>query len=363
MKKPDHILSKLQENGYQAYYVGGCVRDTLLSRTIHDWDITTSALPEQIMACFEHCVPTGIAHGTVTVLYEGGSAEVTTFRRDGNYADGRHPVGVRFVPSLEEDLSRRDFTVNAMAMDQWGELFDPMNGRIDLQTRVLRAVGTPEKRFREDALRMLRAIRFSAQLNFTVEEKTLQAIRACSGLCEKLSAERVRDEVEKTLLSPRPDKVADMASMGLLSRFLPMDARDLSCIADLPADPAVRWTALCRSYPELDLTALRLDKKTTHSAMTVSRLEKPSDRQGWKCLISEYGPEQGRLAAALFGCMDTVSEILASGEPLFLTDLAVTGADLKHIAGPAVGQSLHRLLLHVLRHPQDNQKEILLGIL
>jgi tRNA nucleotidyltransferase (CCA-adding enzyme) len=363
VKKPDHILSKLQKSGYQAYYVGGCVRDTLLGRPIHDWDITTSAQPEQTMACFERCVPTGIAHGTVTVLYEDGSAEVTTFRSDGIYADGRHPVGVRFVSSLEEDLSRRDFTVNAMAMDQTGKILDPMHGQTDLQAGILRAVGEPQTRFREDALRMLRAIRFSAQLNFAVEEHTMQAIRTCAGLCEKLSAERVRDEMEKTLLSPQPQKVANMASMGLLARFLPMEKRDLSRIADLPAEASVRWTALCRIYPELDLTKLRLDKKTTRNAMTVSRLEIPADRLGWKRLLSEHGREQGELAAALFGCSDVVSEIFASEEPLFLSELAVTGADLKGLSGPQVGESLHRLLSHVLQHPSENQKEILLGML
>lgn len=363
MKKPDHILSVLQQNGYQACYVGGCVRDTLLGRPVHDWDITTSALPEQTMACFDRCIPTGLAHGTVTVLYDGGSAEVTTFRSDGDYVDGRHPVGVRFVPSLEEDLSRRDFTVNAMAMDQHGRIFDPLNGRADLQAGILRAVGVPENRFREDSLRMLRAIRFSAQLNFTVEDDTLRAIRMCAPLCEKLSAERVRDELEKTLLSPQPNRVSDMVSMGLLSRFLPTEARDLKEIENLPAEPPVRWAALCRCYPELNLTDLRLDKKTTRNAMTVSRLEKPADRLGWKRLLSQYGREQGELAAAMFGCGSMVTEILVSGEPLFLPDLAVTGKDIKNLTGPAVGQTLHKLLSHVLQYPEDNQKETLLGML
>lgn len=363
MKKPDHILDVLQQKGYQAYYVGGCVRDTLLGRPVHDWDITTSALPEETMASFERCVPTGIVHGTVTVLYEGGSAEVTTFRSDGDYADGRHPVGVRFVPSLEEDLSRRDFTINAMAMDQNERIIDPMNGREDLRMRILRAVGQPETRFREDALRMLRGVRFSAQLHFEIEANTLQAMRNCAALCQSLSAERVRDEVEKTLLSSQPEKVADMASMGLLARFLPMEKRNLRYIVDLPIDSTVRWAALCRTYPELDLTALRLDKKTTRNAMTISRMEKPADRLAWKQLISRHGAEQGELAGALFRCSAVVSEILSSGECLFLSDLAVAGRDLKGLAGPAVGQTLQKLLLHVLQYPEDNNKEILLGLL
>lgn len=363
MEKPDHILSVLQQHGYQAWYVGGCVRDTLLGRPINDWDITTSALPEQIMACFDRCIPTGIAHGTVTVLYEGGSAEVTTFRADGDYLDGRHPAQVRFVSALEDDLSRRDFTVNAMAMDQTGQIFDPMDGRKDLERKLLRCVGEPETRFREDALRMLRAIRFSAQLQFTIGETTLQAIETCAPLCEKLSAERVRDEVEKTLLSSDPACVAEMAALGLLERFLPREKRDCGWFRNLPAERTVRWTALCRMYPELDLTLLRLDKKTTRDAMTVSRLEAPIDRIGWKNLICEQGRDRAVLAAALFGAWELCSEILSSGECLSLGELAVTGADLPHLCGTAVGQTLHKLLRHVLEHPEDNEKSKLLKLM
>jgi len=154
-----------------------------------------------------------------------------------------------------------------------------------------------------------------------------------------------------------------MASMGLLARFLPMEERNLRSIADLPIDSTVRWAALCRTYPELDLTALRLDKKTTRNAMTISRMEKPADRLSWKQLISRYGAEQGELAGALFQCSAVVSEILSSGECLFLSDLAVAGRDLKGLAGPAVGQTLQKLLLHVLQYPEDNKKEILLGLL
>ena len=161
---PNQILNVLSSAGYEAYYVGGCVRDTILGRPVHDWDVTTSALPEQVMACFDHCVPTGLKHGTVTVLLDGLSAEVTTFRTDGSYRDGRRPENVTFVRSLREDLARRDFTINAMAMDACGEITDLYGGREDLAQCVIRCVGDPEQRFREDALRMLRALRFSAQL-------------------------------------------------------------------------------------------------------------------------------------------------------------------------------------------------------
>ena len=160
--RPDEIIKTLEDAGFEARYVGGCVRDTLLRRPIHDWDIASQALPEDVMRLFPHCVPTGIRHGTVTVLLGGVSAEVTTYRCDGAYHDGRHPDGVRFVRSLADDLARRDFTINAMAMDEAGVVTDLFGGRDDLARRMIRCVGDPETRFREDALRMLRAYRFAA---------------------------------------------------------------------------------------------------------------------------------------------------------------------------------------------------------
>ena len=190
--RPDAIIKTLEDAGFEARYVGGCVRDTLLDRPIHDWDIASQALPEDVLRLFPHCVPTGIRHGTVTVLLDGVSAEVTTYRLDGAYHDGRHPDGVRFVRSLAEDLARRDFTINAMAMDESGAVTDLFGGREDLSRRVIRCVGEPETRFREDALRMLRAYRFAAQLGFSLDAQTQAAIRRCAPLCASLSRERVR---------------------------------------------------------------------------------------------------------------------------------------------------------------------------
>ena len=180
--RPDEVLDTLQRAGFEAWYVGGCVRDTLLGRPIHDWDVTTSALPEQVLALFPRTVPTGLQHGTVTVLSDSGPVEVTTYRADGDYHDGRHPDGVRFVRSLREDTARRDFTVNAMAMDQRGNIRDFYGGRADLAAGILRCVGAPERRFREDALRMLRACRFAAQLGFAIEPETWAALLRCEPL-------------------------------------------------------------------------------------------------------------------------------------------------------------------------------------
>jgi tRNA nucleotidyltransferase (CCA-adding enzyme) len=181
------------------------VRDLLLGRNPNDFDIATSAYPEETAALFPRVVLDGAAHGTVRVLTQGGPVEVTTYRSDGEYPDGRHPASVRFLSSLEEDLSRRDFTVNAMALSADGVLTDPFRGASDLKRKIIRCVGEAEIRFREDALRMLRAVRFSAQLGFSLEEKTAAAIAACAPLAASLSAERVRDEIEKTICSPRPE--------------------------------------------------------------------------------------------------------------------------------------------------------------
>lgn len=360
--RPDQIIRVLREAGYEAYYVGGCVRDHLLGRPIHDWDITTSALPEQTMRCFDHCVPTGIKHGTVTVLLEHVTAEVTTFRADGAYSDARHPDQVRFVRNLEEDLSRRDFTINAMAMDSEGRIIDLFGGREDLGRKLLRCVGDPETRFREDALRMLRALRFSAQLGFSLEEKTRQAISNCAHLCGELSVERVRDEVEKTLLSEQPYRIEEMIELGLLQTGGAGHTQDYRWLGTLPKDRVVRWAGLCRIIPQLNLLKMRLDKRTAVNAMTAGRCAAPKSPLEWRQLIAEYGSERARITAALCGCSDDVEALLSSGQCLSLKDLAVKGSDLTVLHGAAVGEMLRELLDHVLRYPEDNSKKKLLQI-
>ena len=232
--RPDEIIKTLERAGFEARYVGGCVRDTLLNRPIHDWDIASQALPEDVMHLFAHCVPTGLKHGTVTVLLDGVSAEVTTYRLDGAYHDGRHPDGVRFVRSLAEDLARRDFTINAMAMDESGAITDLFGGRDDLTRHVIRCVGDPETRFREDALRMLRAYRFAAQLGFSLDEQTQAAIRRCAPLCATLSRERVREEAEKALLSDQPEYFGRMLAEGLLEACMQAETADISGHSALP---------------------------------------------------------------------------------------------------------------------------------
>ena len=215
------ILESLQKAGYEAYVVGGCVRDALLGREPHDWDITTSALPTEVKNVFPRTVDTGLQHGTVTVLCGGTGYEVTTFRVDGVYEDGRHPKEVTFTPSLKEDLRRRDFTINAMAYNTASGLVDLFGGQQDLENGVVRAVGDPVQRFTEDALRIMRAIRFSAQLGYEIEPGTLKAAEILAPNLQKISSERIREELEKTLVSDRPELLRTAWAAGITKEFIP----------------------------------------------------------------------------------------------------------------------------------------------
>ena len=355
------LLRTLNRAGYRACFVGGCVRDSLLGRPVHDWDITTAARPEEVMALFPHCVPTGIAHGTVTVLWQGGSFEVTTFRTEGDYSDGRHPDAVAFVADLEGDLARRDFTVNAMAMDADGTVTDLYGGQADLRAGILRCVGDPVRRFNEDALRILRAVRFSAQLGFYIEPATARAMVACAPLCRKLSAERVRDEMEKTLLSPRPQDVLKMLDLGMLEAFDLFPWTAGPWINTAAPERAARWTALKLALPALDLERLRLDGKTVRlceaaaaayvPVVTMPYLKRLTAREGW---------DVAECVCRVAGEWETMEELKRSGHCVTLEQLAVKGRDLKELRGPAVGAALRRMLEHVLDHPKDNEKSRLL---
>ncbi len=215
------IINNLQLHGYEAFAVGGCVRDSILARRPEDWDITTSAKPEEIKKLFRRTVDTGIEHGTVTVLIGKDSFEVTTYRVDGAYEDGRHPKEVRFTSRLEEDLQRRDFTINAMAYNDEVRLVDVFGGMQDLNHHLIRCVGDPRERFSEDALRILRAVRFSAQLNFPIEPETAEAIKELAPTLEKISAERIQAELVKLLVSPHPERIRDAYELGITKVILP----------------------------------------------------------------------------------------------------------------------------------------------
>lgn len=219
--KVHNIINTLEEAGYEAYAVGGCVRDSILGREPDDWDITTSAKPEETKHLFPRTVDTGIKHGTVTVLLEGEGFEVTTYRIDGTYEDGRHPTEVTFTANLKEDLRRRDFTINAMAYNDRSGLVDLYSGLADMENLVIRCVGDAGERFDEDALRMLRAVRFSAQLGYRIDEATGEAVRALAPNLQKISAERIQAELVKLVTSPHPDYLRNAYELGITAQILP----------------------------------------------------------------------------------------------------------------------------------------------
>ena len=253
------LLDALHTAGYAAYAVGGCVRDSLLGRTAHDWDLCTSALPQQVMELFgtEQCIPTGLQHGTVTIKYGGQLYETTTFRTEGSYTDGRHPDEVRFVPDVREDLARRDFTINAMAYNAAEGLVDPFGGQKDLQNGLLRAVGEPQQRFTEDALRILRLYRFAARFGFALDAATARAARQLAPHLDCISAERIQEELAKLLAAPQPGAYLEPAVLAVvLPELTPESLTAAKPVVD--ACPAgeenlpVRWAALLGALGEAD---------------------------------------------------------------------------------------------------------------
>ncbi|MCR5358065.1 MAG: CCA tRNA nucleotidyltransferase [Lachnospiraceae bacterium] len=224
IKLPDKvrlIINKLTDEGFEAYAVGGCVRDSLLGKEPNDWDITTSASPLQVKSLFRRTIDTGIQHGTVTIMFGNEGYEVTTYRIDGIYEDGRHPKQVTFTKSLEEDLKRRDFTINAMAYNDEAGLVDLFGGLKDMENKVIKAVGDPVERFNEDALRILRAVRFAAQLDYEIDEKTLEAVGELKDSLKLISAERIRMELQKLLTSKHPEKLLILYETGVSKVILP----------------------------------------------------------------------------------------------------------------------------------------------
>lgn len=267
----------MENNGFEAFAVGGCVRDTILERNPQDWDITTSALPNQVKELFHRTLDTGIKHGTVTVMLSGIGYEVTTYRIDGEYNDSRHPESVEFTSNLIEDLKRRDFTINAMAYNPRVGLVDAFDGIGDIEKEVIRCVGNPTERFDEDALRILRAVRFSAQLGFEIDELTMSAIKEQAHTLENISAERIRTELEKLILSDHPDKLITAYNAGVTKVILPEFDAMMECpqitpyhkynvgehtikvMENVPNTKVMRWAALFHDVSKPDV--VRIDEK------------------------------------------------------------------------------------------------------
>lgn len=358
-----HILNTLERSGYEARLVGGCVRDTLLHRRPNDWDVATAAAPEAVKELFERTVPTGIRHGTVTVLYGGSACEVTTYRVEGAYSDHRRPDSVRFTSRLEEDLSRRDFTINAMAMDASLAITDPFGGREDLSRRLIRCVGDARERFTEDALRMLRAVRFAAQLDFALDSAALEAIAGCAPLCSALSPERVAAELRAVLASRDPDMVWLMADLGLLNAWLTPRKGERTHLGALPRCARLAHfcsdLSRCGSITSTDtfLRSLRMDTRSVKICSAAAEILASGSRD-YKRLLRDYG-EDAVLAA--YPKSRRLRAVLRSGECWSLASLAITGGELAALgyAGRELGEELRRLLEHVIDCPEDNRSEIL----
>ena len=384
------LLDTLHRAGYAAYVVGGCVRDSLLGLTPHDWDLCTSALPQQGMELFgaEKCIPTGLQHGTVTVKQGGGLYEITTFRTEGTYTDGRHPDEVHFVPDVREDLARRDFTINAMAYNAKEGLVDPFGGQADLQSGILRAVGVPHQRFTEDALRILRLYRFAARFGFSIDPPTAQAAQELCAHLDCVSVERIEEELAKLLSAPAPAAYLDEKILGVVLPELSQEALAAAkpvvdaCPAGEQALP-VRLAALLLSLGEdgtrRTLRRLRCSNTCIEETAVLVREAVPGVPVSLNIyarrLLGKYNLCTVQRLAALgtalqpehaadFAALSELAEQLdADGVCCRVSQLAVNGRDLMAAgvpAGPGIRKVLEALLDGVIREEYPNERQALL---
>lgn len=375
-KKIEYVLKSITDNGFEAYIVGGCVRDMLMGKAPHDFDITTSAMPEEIQNIFEKTVPTGIKHGTVTVIIEGEPIEVTTFRCDGEYTDCRHPEKVEFVRNIEADLSRRDFTVNAIAYNPHKGIVDLFYGIDDINSKILRAVGNPEKRFCEDALRIMRLFRFASVLGFEIEKETLDAALLKARLLEKVSIERINTELCKLLCGEKPEIIEALIKNGGLIYLGIKKSEKLESLKKLPEKIGIRLFAFLKltncdfnsflnkfkASNQLKAEVLTLDRISLLpflSKRDIKELLNLSDEQTLKDYLD---------FVAVFSGVDTtpkkemLKQIISLDEPYKISHLDLDGNDLKEmgIKGEEIGERLEYLRRFVIEFPEANKKEKLL---
>ena len=386
------VVVRLQERNHQAYLVGGCVRDLVSGRRPKDYDVATSATPQQVQSAFRKVIPTGIQHGTVTVISQGEHVEVTTFRTEGAYVDGRRPEAVEFKLDVREDLSRRDFTINAMAFDPLRpELVDPFGGQDDLEARTVRAVGEPMARFSEDGLRCLRAARFAATLGFKVDPATLAAIAPCLPVFRKVAGERVREELTRLLLSDHPDTgLKILADTGLLQEIVPElepepARRSSTVVHRSPQAVDVRLAAFLHPLPpevaEQVLRRLTFSNKVTEQVAQLLRHLLPHGAPAWTDeAIRRWVASLGReLVTSAFAVSEAIwvadardlhartARVLESRPPLAARDLALDGSGIMRVlgVGPSrvVGEATRFLLDRVLERPELNTGEALAELL
>ena len=369
------IIDTLNKNGFEAYLVGGCVRDMLMDIPPHDYDITTSAPPEAILTLFEKTVPTGIKHGTVTVINGGIAAEVTTYRADGDYTDHRRPKSVTFVKSLKEDLARRDFTVNAIAYNKTKGVKDFFGGIKDINNKILRAVGEPKKRFREDALRILRLFRFASVLEFTPEKETLNAALKCAPLLESISAERISSELRKAINGKKPAALKPLTDIRGLE-FIGIKAPDYSKIIPLQGEGLALFGFLYSSTDNL-ISALEFlkpsnkEKKLYQNILTLLSLPLSQSKEEIKEMLFKTDPcsvekylyfKNSYFGTDTQNAFNMLSEITENGEPYRISDLKIGGKNLINmgVSGEKIGETLEYLRGLVVINPEQNRKSILL---
>ena len=386
------LLTRLHAAGHAAYAVGGCVRDSLLSQTPHDWDLCTSATPEQVLELFgeAHCIPTGLQHGTVTVKHGGELYEITTFRTEGAYSDGRHPDHVAFVPDVKEDLARRDFTINAMAYNAEEGLIDPFGGQSDLAAGIVRAVGEPQRRFEEDALRILRLYRFAARFSFAIDPATGQAARALCRHLDCVSEERIAEELSRLLAAPAPGAYLEAEVLAVIfpeldAAELPESRRILDALEPGMEHVPVRLAALLCPLGEAGARAalkrLKCSNALTGTVATLVR-EAAAGMPGaaltltarrflsrydlatitdLTALCSARHPEQAEAFAAL---QQEAARLVETNACCRINQLAVNGRDLMDAGirpGPGLRRVLDALLEQVLTGQLPNEKAALLA--
>ena len=403
-KEVQDIITTIEEHGCEAYAVGGCVRDSILGRNPDDWDITTSAVPGDVKTFFRKTIDTGIKHGTVTVMMGKTGYEVTTYRIDGEYKDGRHPENVEFSANIVDDLKRRDFTINAMAYNEKQGLVDEFDGIGDLKRKLIKCVGNSDERFTEDALRMMRAIRFSAQLGFDIEKNTFDAIAKLAPSIRQVSMERVQVELVKTIMSDNPDYVIFYEQTGLFKEILPVIHEILSgkyaknamtMMKKSEKNTVLRYAALLNSVDEekarQTLKSLKLDNYTIDTASKLVAYQKvsidenePSVREA----LHKYGKDLLKLMLvherAIIETKEEITgitmparrkhlliiehmykDILERGDCISIKDLDITGNDLMEygLKGPQIGKTLNELLQIVIENPKLNEKATLIGMI
>ena len=386
------LLTRLHTAGHAAYAVGGCVRDSLLGQTPHDWDLCTSATPEQVLELFgkAHCIPTGLQHGTVTVKHGGELYEITTFRTEGAYSDGRHPDHVAFVPDVKEDLARRDFTINAMAYNAEEGLIDPFGGQSDLAVGIVRAVGEPQRRFEEDALRILRLYRFAARFGFAIDPATGQAARALCRHLDCVSEERIAEELSRLLAAPAPGAYLEAEVLAVIfpeldAAELPESRRILDALEPGMEHVPVRLAALLCPLGEAGARAalkrLKCSNALTGTVATLVR-EAAAGMPGaaltltarrflsrydlatitdLTALCSARHPEQAEAFAAL---QQEAARLVETNACCRINQLAVNGRDLMDAGvrpGPGLRRVLDALLEQVLTGQLPNEKAALLA--